>query len=110
MPIPIDGNVAEIGAVVCGLVAMLVKPVMRRWAGRKPCFTQRDLLVDFLNGATTPAFLLLVGSVVSSKILEEALNTAKTSMALAGVMGLIFIVREIITDVQAATVPSAKSS
>lgn len=105
MPIPIDGSVADIGTIVCGLAAMLVKPIKRRWQGRKPCFTQRDLIVDFLNGATVPAFLLLVGSVVSSKILEEALKTAKTSMALAGVMGLIFIIREIITD--APTTPTA---
>lgn len=96
MLIPIDGNAADIGTIAFGLLAMAVKPVKRLFLKRRPCFTQRDLAVDFLNGATVPAFFLLVGSVVSSKILEEALKSARTSMALAGVIGLIFIVREII--------------
>jgi hypothetical protein len=95
--IPIDGSVADIGTLLAGCCAMLVKPVKRRFKKAGPCFVSRDLIVDFLNGATVPSFVLLVGSVISSRILEEALKSGKVSMALAGFIGLIFITREIIT-------------
>lgn len=76
---------------------MLVKPLKRWIKKRQPYFESRSLSVDFLNGATVPTFMLLIGSVVSSKILDETIKSAKLSLGLAGFLGLVFILREILT-------------
>jgi hypothetical protein len=54
-------------------------------------------VIDFLNGATLVPFLLLVGSVMSSELLQEALK-AKLSIGLAGAVGVLFIAGELLAS------------
>ena len=96
--IPIDGNVADMVGVAVGVAAMAFKPAKRFLRNKRPCFVSRDLVNDFLSGVSIPSFAMLVASVASSWLLEEALKSSKISMAIAGTIGLVFITREIISD------------
>jgi hypothetical protein len=97
----VDGNVVDIVTLCVGTVAVFVRPVRRGWKGLKPAFTRRACVVDFLNGATLVPFLLLIGSVISSELLQEALK-AKLSMGLAGGVGVFFILGELLSGDSAA--------
>jgi len=94
--IKIDGSVADIVTLAVATICIFVRPVKRKWIGALPCFTLRDCIVDCLNGSTLVPFALLIASVMSSEILEEALKANKISMALAGIIGILFIIRELI--------------
>lgn len=94
--IPIDGSTVDIATLLVGVACIFLKPAKRLVLKRRPCFDSRDCTIDFLNGAALVPFIVLVGSVVSSKILAEALQFARFPMAGAGVMGLIFVIRELI--------------
>lgn len=97
MPPALDGSAVDIWTICIAVGAMFIRPVKRLFSYTRPCFTYRDCVTDFLNGSTLVPFLLLVGSVMSSALLEEALRTNKMFMALAGVIGVLFGLRELIS-------------
>jgi hypothetical protein len=94
-----DGSIADMATLALAILAVLIRPIRRKIANVKPCFTLRDSVVDFLNGTVVVPFLLLVGSVFSTAVLNEALKANKVAMAIGGVIGLLFIFRELMQDV-----------
>lgn len=90
----LDGSVADVVTIGVGVLAALCRPVVRRFRGIKRCFRQADIGRDFLNGVTIVPFCMLIGSVASSQLLREVM-AAKISMAIAGVIGLIFVLGEL---------------
>jgi hypothetical protein len=93
-----DGNYADMATIVIAVIAVLIRPIRRRYRGLKADFTLRDSVIDFLNGTVIVPFLLLVFSVFSSAVLQEALKANKVAMAAGGVIGLLFIFRELSRD------------
>lgn len=84
--------------ILVGLAALMVKPIQRRFKGKKPCWVSRDCIIDFLNGCALVPFFVLIMAVGSKAFLQEALNTNKVSLAISGMIGLIFVVKEIIME------------
>jgi hypothetical protein len=96
MEFSLDGSVVDMTTIGVGLAAMFLRPLRRKLNKHPNCFSMRDCVVDFLNGSTIVPFLLLVMSVMSTRLLHEALQTNKLSMGIAGVIGFIFIARELL--------------
>ena len=48
-----------------------------------------------LNGVMLVPFLMMVGSVFSSDLLKELLSSAKITLAIGGLAGLIFVLGEL---------------
>lgn len=94
----LDGRAADIWTIGVAASAILIRPLKRNIKGQTPCWKLNDCVKDFLNGSTLVPFVLLIGSVMSSKVLAEALQTNKVSMALAGMIGLLFILRELFSN------------
>lgn len=82
---------ATIGVAIFGC---LIRPVRRAWNKTGECFTANNLIIDFLNGTVVVPFILMIGSAFSLAVMQEALKTNKLFLAIGGVIGLIFVVRE----------------
>lgn len=95
MAIPLDGSTADMVALGTGVLAIFFRPIRRAWNKSRPCFKANDCVTDFLNGVSLTPFVCLVGAVASSTFLEEVMKSGKLTMATAGVLGVIFILREL---------------
>jgi hypothetical protein len=91
-PLSVDSvtiGIAIIASVVVGVV---------RWKrGLAPAITRRRLINDFLNGSVIYPFLLLVVSVPDSTVFAY-LRDSRIALGLAGCVGLIFVVGELIAS------------
>jgi len=96
MSFAFDGSVVDIATVSSGVLCIFVRPAKRWFWNHSPCFTSRDCINDFLNGVTLIPFLLLIGAVASNDVLQEALKSNRAAMGIAGVIGTIYILREVI--------------
>lgn len=70
--------------------------VILRWFKQGMSIRKDECAVTFLNGATMVPFFILAVSVFSPKMLTIALG-AKGSIALAGVVGIFFVLGETIS-------------
>ena len=94
-----DGSAVDVATICVGVVAVLIKPLLRKFKSKKkPCWVFRDCAVDFLNGCALVPFLVLVLAVFSKAFLEEALNTNKISLAISGMIGVMFMFKEIVHE------------
>jgi uncharacterized membrane protein YdcZ (DUF606 family) len=80
--------------IVLALSSCAIRPIKRAVKKSGPCFALRDIVVDFLNGTVIVPFTLLIGATFSKTILEEALKSNKLFLAIGGVIGLLFVLRE----------------
>lgn len=94
----LDGSAVDIWTVAVAITAIFIRPIRRRFSRITPCFNLTNCVSDFLNGATLVPFALLVGAVMSNAILAEALKTNKIFMALAGAIGMLYIVGELLSS------------
>ena len=81
--------------IIVAILICLIKPFKRFTEKFKPCFTFRDLVLDFLSGTVIVPFLLLIGSTFSQRLLDEALRSNKIFFSVGGFIGLIFVLREV---------------
>jgi hypothetical protein len=68
---------ADIATILVAILICLIKPIQRFSTKLEPCFTVRDIVLDFLSGTVIVPFLLLIGSTFSQHLLEEALKSNK---------------------------------
>lgn len=61
----------------------------------KPIATRRRVINDFLNGSVIYPFLLLIVSVASTRVFDY-IKDAKLAIALAGTVGVIFVIGELV--------------
>lgn len=94
----LDGNPYDMATIVVACVTCFIRPIRRFLTKKLPCFTLRDLVVDFLNGTVVVPFMLLVGATFSKAILDAALKSNKLFLTIGGVIGLFFVFREYFTD------------
>ncbi|MGL4232632.1 MAG: hypothetical protein ACRCWJ_14810 [Casimicrobium sp.] len=93
-----DGSAVDVATLVCGVVAMLVKPIKRKLFKKAPCWVHRDVIIDFLNGCSTVPFIVLILAVFSKTFLEEVIKTNKVSLMVSGMIGLLFVAREVFME------------
>jgi hypothetical protein len=107
-----DGSIVDMATLLAGLVALLVKPVKRLLTGRRPAWIHRDCIVDFLNGCTTVPFVTLILAVYSKAFLDEVIKTNKVSLMVSGIIGLLFVLKEIFVEAPSngGTVATTNSS
>lgn len=91
----IDGSMADMSAIITGIVVSFIRPTRRFFNKQKPYFISESAITDVLNGVTIVPFMLMIGSVFSTQFLDELLKSAKITLAIGGVVGMIFIVNEL---------------
>jgi hypothetical protein len=98
----IDGSMVDIASVVSAILCALVKPWRVRYLNKHHLLgyprhnsSQGRVVADLLNGACLVPFALLTFSVFSSTLLKAALESSKVSMALGGLIGVVFVAGEI---------------
>jgi hypothetical protein len=97
MPLALDGSAVDIATLGAAVVGLFVKPSIRAIKKKGPCFSVRDAIVDALNGSAMVPFALLIGSVMSSELLKIALSAHKIQMAIAGLIAIIILFRELVS-------------
>lgn len=95
----LDGNLVDMATVCVGAVSALAHP-LKRWlaVGKPPYFTTVNAVMDRLSGAMVVPFLLMVGSVFSSKLLNALLGATKITVAIGGCIGLMFVLGELFKE------------
>jgi hypothetical protein len=99
-----DGHAVDYWTIGIAFLAVLIRPIRHLIGGKRPCFTRRATMVDFMNGVVVVPFVLLVLASMSSKMLDEVVKTNRFFLAIAGVIGLIFVIGEIM-DLEADNTP-----
>jgi hypothetical protein len=93
----IDGNRVEMRTAVCGALGLLVKPVVRARRRIRPLWQFGDTVRDFLNAASLAPFFLLSLGVFSSWVLGELVRSGKITLFLAGGIGTLYVLKELLT-------------
>jgi hypothetical protein len=86
----IDGNAIDMAAMLCGVLAMCVRPYrLRHW-------TREEAITDFLNGTSVVPFVTMAASVWWTSLRPLVLESG-LSLGLAGAVGAILVVADIAT-------------
>lgn len=93
---------AEAVAFLVALLCALIRLAQNLWHKSKT--TSKDLVFSVLNGASIIPFCLLVAGLFSQSMLDMAISS-KLSMALAGLVGLLFVLGEVISPESLRVVP-----
>jgi uncharacterized membrane protein (DUF373 family) len=89
-PWSVDSVTIAIAIVAAALVAFV-----RYMRGIRPAVTRRRVINDFLNASVIYPFMLLVFSVASTHVFNY-LKDSRIALGLAGGVGIIFVVGELI--------------
>ena len=92
----IDANVVNSAMVVVGLLSILIRPIRKRYWNHSKCWAADKAIMDFLNGTATVPFLCL-GVSPFYPALIPLVTSSQGAMAVAGVIGSIFIFGEILS-------------
>lgn len=86
--------------LIVAFISCLIRPIRRKCDSNftGACFTRDDLIIDFLNGTVLVPFLILIATAFSKQMLAAALETNKLFFAIAGGIGLIYILREFLNN------------
>lgn len=81
-------------------LSCLIRPIRRKLNIKFEgvCFTRDDLIADFLNGTVLVPFLVLISTAFSREMMAVALETNKLFFGIAGGVGLIYILREFLSN------------
>jgi hypothetical protein len=79
-----------------GFLAVVAKFGWRYFTRQKPFITARTAVIDFLNGSVIFPFVLLLTAVFSTEIKELLLQASPVTLSLAGGIGLMFVLGELI--------------
>ena len=94
----IDGNGVDIATMIVGGLSTILRPTKRYFCDIEPCFSREKAINDMLNGVMLIPFSMMVGSIVSSEIMNQLMSSTKITVAIAGFVGLIFVVGEIFKE------------
>ena len=96
--IEIDGSAVDMATILVGFVPPLFRLLGRVKTGKKPCFVREQAIIDMLNGVMLVPFVLMIGSVFSSRLMQELMSSAKITVAIGGLAGLFFVIGELFKD------------
>lgn len=94
----IDGNSVDIVTIIVGALSSTLRPAKQYFLKRKPYFSREKAINDMLNGVMLIPFLMMVGSIFSSELMNQLISSSKITVAIAGFAGLIFVLGEILKD------------
>lgn len=80
--------------IAVAVLSCFIRPIRRRIKKFDQCFSYDKMVIDFLNGTVLVPFALLVGAIFSKTLLEEAMKSSKLFLAIGGIIGLFFVIRE----------------
>ena len=81
-------------AVAIGIV--LVKIGIRRWRSEDTLVSRELCGADFLNGTVVVPFLTMAAAVFDPPVYDEMLRTNAAFVSIAGVIGVLFVVGELL--------------
>ena len=90
--VPMEGLVDAV-TIAVGIVVTALKAVWRTLDGRPPTFSA--IGTDFLNATVLVPFLLMIGAVFSNALLQYLRSASPVTTAIAGGIGLLFVVNEL---------------
>jgi len=96
--IELDGSAVDMATIIVGFFPPLVRLIGRIKTGRKPCFIREKAIIDMLNGVMLVPFVLMIGSVFFSQLMQELMSSAKITVAIGGLAGLFFVIGELFKD------------
>lgn len=82
------------GTVIVGLIIVAIKIGWRFRTKQAPAISVRPCAIDFLNGIVIVPFGMMVLGALMPSVMEH-LHDSKVSIAIAGVIGLFFVLGEI---------------
>ena len=91
----LDGNWVDMLTMITGGLAIFAKPLVRWITNVGPCWSHREVMNDFLNGASIAPFALLMACPFSQWVLKEMLTASKVSLGLAGGIGVLYVAKEL---------------
>lgn len=91
----LDGNPFEMWTIVVGIVSTCIRPIRRLLRHKSGVIVYRDLIIDFFSGMIIVPLLVLIGAVFSQDLLLEAIRSEKVYFAAAGIVSLLFVLREL---------------
>jgi len=83
--------------ILAAIFGIFVRPLRRLIAGHRPCFDSHAAIFDAFNAGALIPFIYLIVSVFSKNTLDELLRSSKPSLGLAGIVGVIFVLTELIS-------------
>ena len=89
----IDGRLIDAITVACGLAVGISKWGIRWWLGKKS--PAGKIIMDVLTGSVLIPFGMMVVGVFSAPLYSYTLHSSPGSAALAGLIGLVFVVAEL---------------
>ena len=91
-----DGNLINAATGGVGVLAIFVRPLRKHSRKHARCWSSREAITDFLNGASVVPFVCLFISIFDAALLPLILEN-KAAMAVAGGIGTLFISGEILS-------------
>ncbi len=85
-------------ALTVAVLMVLLKIFLRSVRGVAPIATTHQSVVDALNGVSIVPFLLMMGSVTSDEAFKLLVKTNPGFIGVAGLIGIVFIVSELINS------------
>jgi hypothetical protein len=95
--IPFDPKGPDWITLSIAALAMLLVAIVRWWRGIQPYMTRRRAINDFLHASALFPFALLFLSSMSSTVFGYV-QSSTLSLGLAGGVGLIFVIGELIAS------------
>lgn len=92
---PLVQCVPDMATLLVGIASLFVRPVRCMLVDKKFVFNRSKSLVDFLNDVSLVPFAVMVGSTFYTKLFEEVLRS-KGSLGIAGSVGLLFVLGEVL--------------
>jgi hypothetical protein len=80
--------------ILVGLIPPVFRILARLSKNINPFFIREQAIADMLNGVMLVPFLMMIGSVFSSRIMTERFSSAKITVAIGGIAGLFFVLGE----------------
>lgn len=94
----LDGNIVDMATIAVGAVSLLISPFQRWKTKNTPYFIREKAIVDMLNGVMLVPFTMMTLSVFSNDMMKELISSAKITVSIGGLAGLIFVLGELFKD------------
>ena len=93
-----DGNPFDMATIIVAFFTCFIRPIRKFFTKKQPVMSFQEFGLDFLNGTVVVPFILLIGSIFSKDLLEEAIRSNKLFFAIGGVIALLFVLKEYMRD------------
>jgi hypothetical protein len=89
-------DVFDAVSISLALLVLIARIIWRKRLGLDPVFDVKSAIADFLTAAALVPFLLMIGASFNEQFFQQLVASAKGSISIAGGVGLIFLLRELL--------------